>query len=133
MTEPVDAKFAPTHEWVRIEGEEILVGVSDYIQHRLADIIHVELPEPDDDHYEKGEDFIVIESLDEAMDFHAPLAGVVTSVNSELHSKPELINEDPYGAGWLVRMRPDAPVDFTHFMDYHEYDAGLPPEHDEEG
>ena len=132
MSEPADAKFTATHEWVRMDGNEAIVGVSDFIQHKLADIIHVELPEPDDHHYEHGEDFIVLESLRTAMDFHAPLAGIVTAVNEDLHGKPELINDDCYGAGWIARMKPDDPADIEALMDYHEYDAGLPEDHDEE-
>ncbi|MBT3295537.1 MAG: glycine cleavage system protein GcvH [Verrucomicrobia bacterium] len=131
MTEPADAKFAPTHEWVRIKGDELLLGASDYVPHHLDAIIHVELPEPDDHHYEAGEDFLVLESLEGAMDLHAPVAGTVIEVNNLLHHKPELINEDPYGAGWLLRMKPDNMKDVEHLMAYHEYEVGLPPDHDE--
>jgi glycine cleavage system H protein len=130
MTEPADARFAPTHEWIRIEGDELVLGASDYVPHHLDAIIHVELPEPDDHHYEVGEDFLVLESLEGALDLHAPVAGTVTEVNHVLHHKPELINEDPYGAGWLLRMKPDNMKDVEHLMDYHEYEVGL-PDHDE--
>ena len=132
MSEPADAGFTATHEWVQMDGDEATIGVSDYVQHKLSDIIHVELPEPDDHHYEAGEDFIVLESLRTAMDFHVPLCGIVVAVNDQLHGKPELINEDPYGAGWIVRMKVDNPDEFEHLLDYHEYDAGLPDDDEED-
>ena len=132
MTEPADALFAATHEWVRVDGDELVLGASDYVPHHLGDIIHIELPEPDDHHYEEGEDFLTLESLDGAMDLHAPVAGTVTAVNHVLHHKPELINDDPYGTGWLLRLRPDNMAELEELMDYHEYEVGLPPDHDED-
>ncbi len=131
MTEPADTSFSATHAWVRVDGDELIVGASDYVPHHLSEIIHVELPEPDDHHYDEGEDFLVLESLESAMDLHAPVAGTVTVVNHELHHKPELINEDPYGTGWLLRMKPDNMGDVVDLMDYHEYEVGLPPDHEE--
>jgi glycine cleavage system H protein len=132
MREPVDYRFVPTHEWVRVEGEELVVGITEYAQQRLSDIIHVELPEPDEHHYEAHEDFITLESLKTALDFHAPTAGRIVAVNSELLSNPELINEDPYGEGWLVRMIPDNMDDLQNLLNYHEYEGGLPEEEEEE-
>jgi glycine cleavage system H protein len=131
MTEPADARFSSTHEWVRVDGDEIVVGASDYVPNHLSDIIHVELPEPDDHHYEEGEDFLVLESLESAIDLHAPVSGMVTEVNYTLLHKPELVNEDPYGEGWLLRMKPDNMRDIDDLMDYHEYEVGLPPDSDE--
>ena len=95
-------------------------------------IIHIELPEPDDHHYEEGEDFLTLESLEGAMDLHAPVPCTVTTVNHTLHHKPELINDDPYGDGWLLRLRPDRMADMEELMDYHEYEVGLPPDTDED-
>ena len=132
MEIPTDLKYSKEHEWVRIEGDELIVGASDYVPHHLSDIIHVELPEPDDHHYEEREDLLVLESIEEAIDLHAPVAGTVIDVNHALHHKPELISEDPYGIGWLLRMRPDNIKDIEHLMDYHEYEAGLPPDNDDD-
>lgn len=132
MTDLNDLKFAPTHEWARREGNRVIVGISDDAQRNLSDVIHVEMPEPDEQHhYEAGEEIGVIESLKISVDFHAPVSGTITSINAELLSNPELINEDPFGAGWLVEMRPDDPEDVDRLMDVDEYEGSLPEEDEE--
>lgn len=127
--EPADAWFTPTHEWVRVQDDVLVVGASDYVSHHLRNIIHVELPEPDDHHYEEGEELLVLESLEGAVDIHAPVSGTVVEINHALHHKPELVNEDSYGAGWLLLMKPDNMAEVESLMDYHEYEVGLPPDH----
>ncbi len=132
MAEPSDLLFTPSHVWVLPDGDEIVVGITDFGQARLSDVVHVELPEPDDHHYEHGEDLVVLESLRTATDLLAPVSGVVTDVNTLLMTKPELVNEDPYGEGWLVRMRPADMSDLDELLDYHDYESRLPPDHDED-
>ena len=132
MIEPVDYRFTSNHEWVKVEAREIVVGVTDFVQQRLSDVIHVELPEPDDDHYEANEDVCMIESLKTASDVRAPVSGTITSVNNKLLSKPELINDDPYGEGWLYKMKPDHMRDVEELMTFAEYEENLPEEEEEE-
>jgi glycine cleavage system H protein len=132
MTDPSRLKFTDSHEWVGDGGEIIRVGISDFWQQRLSDITHVELPEPDDHHYEAREDMGVVESLEMAADFHAPVPGVIVAINTELLSTPELINTDPYGDGWLVEMRPDSMSDLDDLLEHDEYEAGLPDEYEPE-
>lgn len=132
MTDPVDFKFTHDHEWVQVRGDIIRVGVSDYIQSKLDDITHVDLPEPDDHHCEMEETLGEIESLRGATEYHAPAAGIITAINTELLVKHELINHDPYGEGWLIEMKLDDMADLDDLMDLHEYEATLPEDEEEE-
>lgn len=132
MRDPSDMRFTETHEWVWVKGATILVGLTDFGQQRYPDVTHVELPEPEEQHYEQGEEIAVIESLQASGDLHAPVSGRVVAVNNELLSKPELISQDPYGRGWIVEMKPDRMEDVDKLMDYDEYESGLPEEPEEE-
>ena len=131
MTDPTELRFASSHEWAKVKGESVVVGVSEYAQQHLSDVVHVELPEPDDHHYEAEEDMCVVESLKTASDCHAPVSGTITAINTDLLSRPEVINEDPYGEGWIVEMAPDKMSDIENLMDVYEYEAGLPEEEEE--
>lgn len=131
MDDVTDLKFTGTHEWVRRKGSKIVVGITEYAQQRMSDITNVELPEPDDHHYEADEDMCVIESLRMATDCHAPVSGRIVAINTDLLAKPEIINSDPYGEGWLVEMAPDNADDIDSLMDSYEYEAGLPEEEEE--
>ncbi|MEO0273371.1 MAG: glycine cleavage system H protein [candidate division WOR-3 bacterium] len=127
-----DLKFTSTHEWVRVEKGTIVVGITDYIQGLLPRITNVELPEPDENHhYEAGEDVSVIESLRNTYDFKAPVSGIIVEVNYNLLSNPELINEDPYGEGWIIRMKPDNMKDVNKLLDLYTYEDNLPEEEEE--
>jgi glycine cleavage system H protein len=118
-------KLTTTHEWVRAKGKNtVVVGISDYGQQLLSDITSVELPETE--HFNAGEDVGVIESIRLTVDIHAPLAGTVSRVNAELLANPELINSDPFGAGWLFEMKPDKITDVQELMSFDEYEANLP-------
>lgn len=132
MTDPLHCKFTVTHEWVRPKGDKITVGISEDAQRQLSDIIHVELPEPDEHHhYAEHEEMGVVESLRLSTDFHAPVSGTITAINANLLSSPELINEDPYGEGWLVEMVPDDMDDVESLMDIDEYEGILPEDEEE--
>ena len=102
MTDPSELKYSRTHEWVRVKGKRLIVGMSEYAQSQLSDIISIELPDPDENHYDAGDDLGVVESTRTTADFHAPVDGVITAINTKLLADPELINTDPYGAGWLI-------------------------------
>lgn len=132
MTDPVDCKFTETHEWVRKKGKNVVVGISEYIQQKLSDITNVEMPEADESHYEADEEICVIEGLNDTTILHAPVAGVITCINNELLSKPEHINNDPYGRGWMLEIKPDNMADIDSLMDIDEYEANLPDESEEE-
>ena len=105
---PKDLKYAKSHEWVRVSGAEATVGITDHAQHELTDVVFVELPEPGKK-LKAGEACAVVESVKTASDIYSPLSGQVTEVNKALGDNPELVNSDPYGAGWLymVEGKPD--------------------------
>jgi len=131
MDTPTDLRFTRTHEWVRTKGNTIVVGITDYAQQQLPDVTSVELPEPDDHHYETDEDFCMITSINATSDFRVPVSGTIHAINTQLLSNPELVNSDPYRDGWLVEMTPDNMVDVDHLMDIDEYESGLPEEDEE--
>jgi glycine cleavage system H protein len=120
-----DLRFTRSQEWVRVEGKTIVVGLTDEAQRRLSDITRVELPEPGDTHFGRREEMGVIESLKTACELHSPVSGVVVEVNTDLLTKPEIINSDPYGSGWIVKMAPDHMSDVESLMDIEAYEAGI--------
>ena len=128
MIEQTKLKYTRTHEWVLVKGKKIIVGVTDFGQQQLSDITSIDLPEPDEHHYEAGEEIGVMESVKTSADFHAPVAGTITATNTELLSRPELINTDPFGRGWIVEMAPDSVAEANSLMDIDEYENSLPEE-----
>ena len=105
---PADLKYARSHEWVREQPDGLVeVGISDHAQHALGDLVFVEVPAVGRE-LQQGEAFAVVESVKAASDVYAPIAGTVVAVNDALAKTPELINQDPYGAGWIMRLRPAA-------------------------
>lgn len=125
-------RFTHNDEWIAPQGDGWRVGITDYAQDHLGDIIHVDLPELDDHHYENDEEIGLIESLTGSLELRAPAAGIVTAVNIELLSNSDLINTSPYGDGWIVEMKFDSEDGLKDLMDVDEYEAGLPEEDDEE-
>jgi len=101
---PGDLKYRETHEWVRIEGETATVGITEHAQDELGDVVFVELPEKGTT-YAAGDSFGNVESVKAVSDLYAPVGGEVVEVNEALSEAPEKINEDPYGDGWIVRLR----------------------------
>jgi glycine cleavage system H protein len=97
-------RFSESHEWVKQEGEEATVGITEYAQSQLGDVIYLELPAAGQ-RLEAGGRMGVIESVKAASDLYSPVAGEVTAVNEELKDHPEYVNEDPYGKGWIVKLR----------------------------
>lgn len=104
MNVPKEFRYAKTHEWVKMEGDTAVVGLSDYAQNELGDLVFVNLPEAGDQ-VEAGEPFGDVESVKAVSDLSSPVTGIVTEVNEELLDAPELINSDPYGA-WLIKVEP---------------------------
>ncbi len=124
---PNDLRYTKTHEWVRHHDHLVEVGVTDFAQHQLSDITYVELPAVDQ-RFDSNDEIVVVESIKAAADVYAPVSGVVAEVNPAIESAPELINADPYGAGWLFRMDPDNIDDIDGLMSANEYESSLPEE-----
>jgi glycine cleavage system H protein len=116
------ARYAASHEWARKEGDEFVCGITDHAQESLSDVVYVELPEIGDT-FAKGDTFGVVESVKAASDVYLPLGGEITAVNETLEDTPELVNQDPYGAGWMIRFRPSDPDEFDGLMDGSAYEA----------
>ena len=96
--------YTKEHEWIRVEGDEVVIGITDHAQNALTDIVYIELPEVGETCEDMGE-FAIVESVKSASPIFAPLAGEITAVNGDLDDTPELMNEDPYGQGWIIRMK----------------------------
>jgi len=116
------ARYAESHEWARKEGDECVCGITDHAQESLSDVVYVELPEVGDT-FAKGDTFGVVESVKAASDVYLPLGGEITAVNETLEDTPELVNQDPYGAGWMIRFRPSDPDEFDGLMDGSAYET----------
>jgi glycine cleavage system H protein len=101
---PEELLYSKSHEWVRLQGDEATIGITDHAQEALNDIVYVELPKVGQA-FGQEEEFGVVESVKSVSDLYMPIAGEVIAVNTDLDDKPETLNEDPYGAGWLIRIR----------------------------
>ncbi len=125
LATPTDLKYARSDEWVRLEGDIATIGISDFAQDQLNDIVFVELPEVGAT-LTSGTNFGVVESVKAASDVYAPVSGTVTEINAALQDEPELINSDPYGRGWLVKLNVsdtsalDALMDAEAYLAYNE-------------
>ena len=104
MNFPENVKYTKEHEWIRVEGEEAVVGITDYAQSQLGDIVFVEC-ETVGDALEAGETFGTVEAVKTVSDLYLPVAGEVLEFNEELEGEPELVNKDPYGRGWIVKIK----------------------------
>ena len=114
-----DRKYADSHEWVKLDGDIATVGISDYAQHALGNIVYVDMPEVDDE-VNQGEDFGAVESVKAASDLISPISGVVVEVNEELVDKPELLNEDAFG-NWIIKVKVSDPSELDKLMDADAY------------
>lgn len=119
-----ELRFTKEHCWCRAEGDELTCGISDYAQGQMSELTFVELPEPGRK-VKAGEAVAVVESVKAANDVFAPVAGTVTAANAELEAQPELVNQDPYGAGWIFKMRADDAAAVAGLMSREEYEAGV--------
>ena len=120
-------RYHEEHEWIRVEGDEGVIGITDYAQEQLSDIVYVELPEVGDT-FERGDVLAVVESVKAASDVYMPIGGEVLETNEELEDSPELVNSDPFGEAWFVRVRIADPAELDDMMDadaYQTYVEGL--------
>ena len=113
--------YSESHEWVKVEGEIALIGITDYAQHALGNITYVDMPSEDDE-VSAGEEFGAVESTKIASDLFSPVSGVVTEVNSALEDAPELINEDAY-ANWIIKVKMSDPSELETLLDPAAYEA----------
>ena len=114
-------KFTDSHEWVRDNGDgTATVGISEHAQDMLGDVVFVELPEIESE-YDAGDNFSLVESVKAASDIYAPVSGMIIEVNDELADSPELINESPYDAGWIVKVKLSDPAELDDLKDAGEY------------
>lgn len=116
MSLDTHVRYLKSHEWARKEGDEIVIGITDYAQSTLSDIVYVELPEVGDT-LKKGEQFGVVESVKAAADVYLPMSGEVVAVNDALEDTPEIVNEDAFGKGWMVRVLPSDPGEWDTLLD----------------
>lgn len=118
-------KFTESHEWVRDNGDAVLtIGISEHAQEMLGDVVFVELPEIDAE-IDAGDSFSLVESVKAASDIYAPVTGVVIEVNEDLQNSPELINEEPYDGGWIVKVKMSDPDELKDLKDAEEYLASI--------
>ena len=118
---PGDLRYTKDHEWIRVEGDEALVGITGYAADQLGDIVFVELPDEGRD-LEEAKAFGVVESVKAVSDLFAPLTGTVTSINGALAANPELVNSDPYGDGWMIKIAVSDTSEVDHLLDGPAYD-----------
>ena len=121
-TIPDALRYTADHEWFRPDGTEVLVGVTDYAQHQMTDVVFVDLP-PVGKAIEARGSVLTVESVKTVSDVYAPVAGTVTAVNDQLKGHPEFVNQDPYGKGWLFRLRPAQPIIGSEGLSAKEYAA----------
>ncbi len=104
MNVPAELKYTKEHEWIRVEGDEAVIGITDYAQSQLGDIVFVEC-ETVGDNLEAGDTFGTVEAVKTVSDLYMPVGGEVLEFNEELEGEPELVNKDPYGKGWIIRVK----------------------------
>ena len=119
-----ELKYTENHEWIKVDAEEITYGISDYAQEEMGDIVYVELPMENDD-VKKGDVIGVVESVKTVSDLFAPISGTITAINEELEASPELINEDPFGEGWIAKIQIEDNDELNDLLSSEEYKKDL--------
>lgn len=122
MNFPTDVKYAKEHEWIRVDGDIAYVGITDYAQEQLGDIVFVDIPTVDET-LAAGETFGTIEVVKTISDLFLPVAGTILEQNEALADQPELVNQDPYGEGWIIKIKPADDANFDELLDAEAYKA----------
>jgi glycine cleavage system H protein len=117
---PENVRYSQDHEWARKEGDSFTVGISDFAQDQLGDVVFVELPEAGST-FEKGQEFGTVESVKAVSELFMPMAGEVLAINTKLEDSSEVVNNDPYGEGWMIKVKAANPGDFDQLMDRDAY------------
>ncbi|TAL62722.1 MAG: glycine cleavage system protein GcvH [Legionella sp.] len=115
-----DLKFTATHEWLKTNKDEVVVGITEHAQELLGDMVFVELPEVGEV-FKTGDELGVVESVKAASDFYAPVSGIITAINGAVVENPALVNSAPYGEGWLVKMKPSSPNEIENLLNAEQY------------
>jgi glycine cleavage system H protein len=118
------ARYSESHEWARKDGNLIVCGISNHAQQELSDIVYVELPETGR-RLARGEVFGVVESVKAASDLYMPMGGEIVAVNETLSSSPELVNQEPYGQGWMLKFKPADPAEWDSLMSAEDYERSV--------
>ncbi|MCX7122050.1 MAG: glycine cleavage system protein GcvH [Gammaproteobacteria bacterium] len=122
---PRELHYTESHEWVRLENDDtVVIGITEHAQHELGDLVFVELPDMNLS-LEQGDEMTVIESVKTAADVYAPISGEIVEVNQQLESRPELINQDPYGEGWICRIKPSNIEELDDLLDADAYKESI--------
>lgn len=125
---PNELRYSKSHEWIRQEKADVYtVGITDHAQHQLGDLVFVELPDVDVD-VNAGDEVVVVESVKTAADVYSPLTGKIIEVNETLQSQPAMVNQDPYGDGWLYRIKADDESELDDLLDAEQYESELEEE-----
>ncbi len=122
MNFPVDLRYTSEHEWIRVEGDEAFVGITDYAQSELGEIVFIDVP-TEGETVGQGEVFGSIEAVKTVSDLNMPVTGEVLEINGALDAQPELVNNDPYGEGWIIRISVKDPAELDSLMDAKAYQA----------
>lgn len=122
MAYPANYRYTNQHEWVDVKGDVATVGITDYAQHELGDVVFVELPKPGTK-VAAGKSFGTVESVKAVSDIYAPVSGEVVEANGELHATPEKINSDPHNTAWLIKVKLGNPAEVKSLMDASAYEA----------
>lgn len=117
---PPNLRYGKDHGWVRSEGDLIVIGISDYAQDQLGDVVYVGFPEPDTA-FSTDQEYGSVESVKAVSELIMPVSGTIVAINTVLEDTPELVNSDPYGEGWLLKVKPDDPAELDRLLDHEAY------------
>jgi len=121
MKIPAELKYTKNDEWIRVEGDEAVIGITDYAQDQLSDIVFVEIVVFEGDSFDQGETCAVVESVKAAADVYMPISGEITAINEALADSPERINDDPFGEAWLLKIKMSKPGELDDLLDAEGY------------
>jgi glycine cleavage system H protein len=127
MNLPEELKYAKEHEWAKVEGNQVTVGITDFAQSELGEVVYIELPAKGT-YVQKNKPFGIIESVKAVSDLYSPVSGEVTEVNSGLEEFPEIVNDDPYGKGWMIKIMPSDKSELDTLLSAKEYEEFLKEE-----
>ncbi len=127
MNHPNELKYTKEHEWIKIEGDLAVIGITDYAQDSLGDVVYLELPE-EGDSITRDEGFGVVESVKAVSDLYAPLSGAVSEINDSLVESPEIINDDPYGEAWMLKVDVENTSELDELLSAEEYEQYIEEE-----
>lgn len=123
MKTPEGLKYAKTDEWVKLDGDQAVIGISDFAQDQLSDVVYIEFMIDEGDSVSKGDAVATVESVKAAADVNFPVSGTIIAINEDLADEPEVLNSDPYESGWIVKIELADPSELDDLMDASEYEA----------